>query len=93
MSHVAKERKKLLARVNRIIGQVQALKSAIETAEDNEDCRAVMQQISSVRGAMNGLLLHFLDEHIREHVALGATQADRLEGAEEIISALKSFRT
>ncbi|MBP8131426.1 MAG: metal/formaldehyde-sensitive transcriptional repressor [Candidatus Hydrogenedentes bacterium] len=92
MSHVAKERKKLLARVNRILGQVKALHSAIERAETDADCHRVMQQVASIRGAMNGLLLQFLDEHTREHIARGKTQADRDRAAEELIEALRSFR-
>lgn len=92
MSHVARERKKLLARVNRILGQVNALKGAIEAAESDADCHRIMQQISSIRGAMNGLLLEFLDEHTREHIARGKTQADRDQAAEELIEALRSFR-
>lgn len=92
MSHIAKERKKLLGRVNRVLGQVNALKSAIESAETDADCHRIMQQISSIRGAMNGLLLQFLDEHTREHIARGKTQEDRDQAAEELIEALRSFR-
>ena len=92
MSHVAKERKKLLGRVNRILGQVNALKSAIERAETDADCHSIMQQVSSIRGAMNGLLLQFLDEHTREHIARGRTQEDREQAAEELIEALRAFR-
>ena len=93
MSHVAKERKKLLARVNRIAGQIAALRETIERADDNAECHAVMHQIASIRGAMNGLLLHYLSEHVREHVALGATEAARLEEAEELVSVIRSFRS
>ncbi|NIA14812.1 MAG: metal-sensing transcriptional repressor [Nitrospiraceae bacterium] len=92
MTHVSKERKKLLARVNRIAGQVNALKGAIEAAETDADCHSIMQQVASIRGAMNGLLLQFLDEHTREHIARGATQDDRDRAAEELIEALRSFR-
>lgn len=92
MSHIARERKKLLARVNRIAGQVNALKRAVETAETDAECHTIMQQIASIRGAMNGLLLQFLDEHTREHIARGKSQAERDRAAEELIEALKSFR-
>ena len=92
MSHVTKERKKLLARVNRIAGQVGGLRETIEEAEGDTDCHSVMHQIASIRGAMNGLLLHYMAEHIKEHVALGATEETRLEEAEELISAIRSFR-
>ena len=92
MSHVAKDRGKLLARVNRILGQVGALKRSIEAAESDADCHSIMQQVASIRGAMNGLLLQFLDEHTREHIARGKTQEDRDRAAEELIEALRSFR-
>lgn len=93
MSHIAKERKKLLGRVNRVLGQMNALKRTVETAETDAECHRIMQQIASIRGAMNGLLLEFLDEHTREHIARGKTQADRDGAAEELIAALRSFRT
>jgi DNA-binding FrmR family transcriptional regulator len=93
MSHIARERKKLLARVNRIQGQVNALKRSIETAETDTDCHSIMQQIASIRGAMNGLMLQYLDEHAREHIARGATEAERERAAEELLEALRSFRT
>lgn len=83
----------MLARVNRISGQVNALKQTIETAVSNADCHAVMQQIASIRGAMNGLLLEFIAEHARKHVAQGETEAARLEEADELINAIKSFRS
>ncbi len=93
MSHVADNRKKLLARVNRLIGQMTALKRDIESAEDDDQCRAVMQQISAIRGAMNGLSMLFLEDHVRKHVARGATVRERDLAASDLLSALKSFRT
>ncbi len=91
MTHVVDNRKKLLARVNRLIGQMEALKRAIEVAENDEGCRTVMQQISSIRGAMNGLSMQFLDEHVRKHIAHGANVQDREQAAEDLLAALKSF--
>ena len=52
MSHVVDNRKKLLARVNRLIGQMTALKKDIERAETDEECSSIMQQLSSIRGAI-----------------------------------------
>lgn len=93
MSHVTKERLKLLNRVGRIAGQVNGLKETIASAEDNADCHSVMQQIASIRGAMNGLLLQFLTEHIKDHVAMGTSEENRLEEADVVIEAIRSFRT
>ena len=93
MSHVVDSRKPLLARVNRLIGQMNALKRAIESAEGDDACRTIMQQLSSIRGAMNGLTMVFLEEHVHKHIARGKTLGDREQAAGDLLSALKSFRT
>ena len=93
MSHVITQRKKLLARVNRLIGQMEALKRAIEEAETDEQCNQIMGQMASIRGAMNGLLMLFIEEHVRQHVAGGASEADRHAAAEDLVAALRSYRT
>ena len=93
MSHVVDNRKSLLARVNRLIGQMNALKRDIESAETDEECSGIMQQLSSIRGAMNGLSMLYLEEHVRKHIADGRTAADRSQAADEFLAALKSYRT
>ena len=93
MGHVVDNRKNLLARVNRLIGQMNALKRDIESAETDDECRTIMQQLSSIRGAMNGLSMLFLEEHVRKHIARGKTAADRDQAADGFLAALKSFRT
>ena len=47
MSHTIKEKKKLLARVGRIRGQVEALERAL--AEETE-CGRIMHMIAGIRG-------------------------------------------
>ena len=93
MAHVIAHQQKILARVNRLIGQMNALKRDIECAESHEQCGAIMQQIASIRGAINGLSMLYLDEHVREHIARGKTVEDRDRAADEFLTALKSFRT
>jgi len=91
MSHVVDNRGKLLARLNRLIGQMNALRREIENAEGDEQCRAIMQQIASVRGAMNGLMMLFLEEHVRKHVARAPSARERDRAADDLLSALRSF--
>ncbi len=65
MGHTVLEKQKLLNRVRRIRGQVDAIeRSLLEEA----GCAEVLQQITSCRGAMNGLLGVVLEEHIRSHL-------------------------
>lgn len=65
MSHTVKEKQKLLNRVRRIRGQVDAIERALE---DEIGCVGILQQITSCRGAMNGLLTVVLEDHIRTHL-------------------------
>ncbi|QZA79674.1 formaldehyde-responsive transcriptional repressor FrmR [Deefgea piscis] len=57
------EKKKVLTRIRRIRGQIDALEKALETGAE---CRAILQQVSAVRGATNGLMAEVLESHIRE---------------------------
>lgn len=65
MAHTVKSRTKLLGRVRRIRGQVEALERAID---EGQECTGVLQQIAACRGAINGLMAEVLDGHIREHI-------------------------
>lgn len=49
MAHVIRERKKLLARVRRIAGQVAALETALEA---DAECTDVLVQAAAAKGAM-----------------------------------------
>jgi DNA-binding FrmR family transcriptional regulator len=64
MTHTLKGKRKLLNRVRRIKGQIEAIERALQA---EADCADVMQQITSCRGAVNGLLAEVLDEHITSH--------------------------
>lgn len=59
----SEEKKKVLTRVRRIRGQIDALERSLE---GDAECRAILQQIAAVRGAANGLMAEVLESHIRE---------------------------
>lgn len=90
MSHIQRDKSKLLSRVRRIRGQVEALDRALG---EGQGCAEVLQQIAAVRGAVNGLMLEVLEEHIETHVAGAqiATDAERREGAEELIEVMRTY--
>ena len=62
MSHTSGEKKKLLVRVNRIQGQLQSIRKAIE---EDAACENVLQQIAACRGAVNSLLVEIVEGEIR----------------------------
>jgi DNA-binding FrmR family transcriptional regulator len=90
MTHTIREKSKLLARVRRIRGQLEALDRGLE----NEiGCADVLMLIASVRGAMNGLMAEVMEDHIRRHVIDPTHEPDRAraESAEELIEAIRAY--
>lgn len=63
MPHSPAEKKKAIARLKRMSGQVDALQRAIE---QEEECGAILQQLAALRGAVNGLMAEVLSGHLRE---------------------------
>ena len=90
MSHTVKEKQKLLNRVRRIRGQVDAIERALE---EEIGCVEVLQQITSCRGAMNGLLTVVLEDHIRTHLVDAETGRGKVPGdaKEHLIDIVHSY--
>jgi DNA-binding FrmR family transcriptional regulator len=89
MAHTAREKTKLLSRVRRIRGQVEAVERALE-AECS--CAEILQLLTAARGAMNGLMAVVIEDHIREHVASAdIKQAERTKGADELVDVVRSY--
>jgi len=78
MSHTIKEKQKLLNRVRRIKGQIEAIERALE---DELGCDEVVQRVTSCRGAMNGLLAVVLEDHIRTHLVDAPSDRDHDGGS------------
>jgi FrmR/RcnR family transcriptional regulator, repressor of frmRAB operon len=92
MSHVANEKVKLLNRLKRMRGQVEALERAV-TAD--QECARVLQQATACRGAMDGFIAEVIEDHIREHmVDPDAAQDDpRVQAAEELVAIVHAYLT
>ena len=90
MSHTIREKTKLLSRVRRIRGQVEAIERALEA---ELGCADVLQVIASVRGAMNSLMAEVMEHHIRFHVVDpgAAPDSERGKGAEELIDVVRTY--
>jgi DNA-binding FrmR family transcriptional regulator len=88
MSHTVKDKQKLLNRVRRIRGQVDAIERALE---DEKGCMDVLQQITSCRGAMNGLLAVVLEDHIRTHLVDADPDGHEGDAREQLIDVVNSY--
>jgi DNA-binding FrmR family transcriptional regulator len=73
MAHTRRDNVRLLARVRRMQGQVEALARLLH---QQRDCNDVLQQIAAVRGAATSLMADVLEEHLKEHLS---TQSNSTE--------------
>ena len=89
MAHTIREKSKLLARVRRIRGQVEAIERALEA---EVGCADVLQVIASVRGAVNGLMAEVIEDHVRCHVGAATLPVkQRAEGMDELIEVVRAY--
>lgn len=92
MSHVAKEKQKLLNRLKRLRGQIEAIERAIE---EDQECARVLQQATACRGALDGFIGEVIEDHIREHMVDPAASREdpRTQAAEDLIEIVHSYIT
>lgn len=90
MSHTTANKTKLLARVRRLKGQIEAIERSLET---EAPCGEVLNLVASIRGAVNGLTAELIEDHLREHVSNPDTDPDpeRATGAAELISVIRTY--
>lgn len=92
MAHVAEEKTKLLNRLKRIKGQVEAMERAVE---NDRECARVLQQATACRGALDGFIGEIIEDHIREHmIDPDAPRSDpRVQAAEDLVAIVHSYLT
>jgi DNA-binding FrmR family transcriptional regulator len=88
VSHTKIEKAKLIGRVRRLRGQIEALERAIE---EEKGCAEVLHLVVAARGAINGLMAEVIEDHIRLHVARPTKDSERSRGAQELIEAVQSY--
>jgi len=59
MAHTIKKKAKLLNRVKRVRGQIEALEHAVE---EEKDCTEVLHLVVTARGAMNSLMAEIIED-------------------------------
>ena len=92
MGHVAQEKQKLLNRLKRIRGQVEAIERAVES---DDECTRVLQQATACRGAMDGFIAEVIEDHIREHMIDPQSEPDdpRRQAGEALVNIVHSYLT
>lgn len=90
MSHIGKHKSRLIARVRRMKGQLDALERALDEEAGHSE---LLNLVASARGAINGLTAEVVEHHIREHVSDPDKDPDRTraEGAAELIDLVRTY--
>ena len=90
MAHTIRDKKKLLNRVRRIRGQVEAIEKALD---QERDCSELLQTIAACRGAINGLMAEVIEGHIRFHVVDPDEKptSKQAKAAQELMDVVKTY--
>jgi DNA-binding FrmR family transcriptional regulator len=89
MSHLEKEKQKLVARIRRIRGQVDSIERTLTTGDD---CADVLMLLAAVRGGINSLMAEVLEDHIRHHLlSEKRSSAPQQELAEDMIELVRAY--
>lgn len=90
MGHTVCQKQKLLARVRRLRGQVEAIERALE---DEAGCDKVLHLIAGVRGSTTGLMAEVVEDHVRTHLVDPKKYPDALdkEATEQLLEVVRTY--
>jgi DNA-binding FrmR family transcriptional regulator len=90
MAHTIQHKKKLLARLSRIRGQINGIERALH---EERDCGQVLLTLAACRGAMNALMAEILEGHVRLHLLQDDPQNDpaRTAAGEDLIEVIRRY--
>ena len=85
--HDPQEKRRQINRISRVIGHLEFIKRMIER---DEDCAAVLMQISATRSALNRLGKEIINEHISHCIAHAVEEGDTY-AIEEFKKAIQKY--
>lgn len=88
MAHLIQNKKKLLARISRIRGQLNGIERVLD---EGRDCGEVLLALTACRGALNSLMAEILEGHVRQHVLSANSKQSQISAGEELIEVVKRY--
>ncbi|MDR3741533.1 MAG: metal/formaldehyde-sensitive transcriptional repressor [Terracidiphilus sp.] len=88
MSLHEREQLKLLQRIKKLRGQLDAVERSLVAGEE---CGGQLMLLAAVRGGVNSLMAEVLETHIRFHLADGAKEQIAPELAEDLIDLVRAY--
>jgi DNA-binding FrmR family transcriptional regulator len=62
---ISNEKRKLLSRVRRLAGQIDAVERSVVAGDE---CADILMLLAAIRGGVNSLMAEILEDHIRLHI-------------------------
>lgn len=76
LPEISKEKQKLLSRIKRLAGQIDAVQRSVT---EGDECADILMLLAAIRGGVNSLMAEILEDHIRLHI----TRPNRSTGTPE----------
>jgi DNA-binding FrmR family transcriptional regulator len=87
--HTVQHKKKLVARIRRVRGQIEAVERALT---EERGCEEVVRTIAAARGGINALAAEVLCDHLEDHLAAPrVSKGDREAAAIELARVIRRF--
>jgi DNA-binding FrmR family transcriptional regulator len=86
---ISKEKQKLLSRIKRLGGQIDAVERSVTAGEE---CADILMLLAAIRGGINSLMAEILEDHVRLHIAhpnRGTESPEEL--TEDLISLVRAY--
>jgi DNA-binding FrmR family transcriptional regulator len=90
IAHTTRDKTKLLHRVRRIRGQLNAIEKALLS---EHECSTILLTVAACRGAMDSLMAEIIGDHIQFHILDSEHKptAEQKKAAKEIISVVRRY--
>jgi len=88
MGHTARDKEKLLNRVRRVRGQLDAIEKALT---DERECGEVMRLLAACRGAIGSLTAEVIEGHVRSHIVDPDADSAKARAAKELVAVIKTY--
>ena len=86
---ISKEKQKLLSRIKRLGGQIDAVERSVT---EGDECADILMLLAAIRGGVNSLMAEILEDHVRLHITHPerGTQSPQ-ELTEDLIALVRAY--
>ncbi len=89
LPEISKEKQKLLSRIKRMAGQIDAVERSVT---EGDECADILMLLAAIRGGVNSLMAEILEDHIRLHIIHpNRTNETPEELTEDLISLVRAY--